>query len=88
MNVDVILGVNIDTEKWIYELRKKGAKNILVIDYDSENKWINEDVLYLSPNFAVEYIKKFNEINYYKSLCAYPGMNGKMATLYKNKKEK
>lgn len=84
MIVEVILGNNIDTTMWISDLKENEADYIIVIDYDYNNIFLEiEGVIYMSPTQAQEYIKKFDTINYYKSLYAYPGMQGKMSSLHK-----
>lgn len=88
MIVDVILGNNIDTLMWINELIENEADNIGVINYDCLEGFEEKNgVIYMSPAYAKEYIKKFDTVNFYKSLYCYPGMHGNMSFLYrKNKK--
>lgn len=81
---DVILGVNIDTNIWIRKLKENKVENIIVIDYECHGDLnIKEGVIYISPLNAISYLKQFDSINFYKSMYAYPGMNGKMSDLYK-----
>lgn len=87
MNVDVILGNNIDTAMWVRNLRENEAECIIVIDYEWKDEPLEiEDAVYMSPIHAQKYLKKFNTVNYYKSLYAYPGMQGNMSSLYKKDK--
>ena len=84
MIADVILGKNIDTEGWIFDLQKGLANNIFVVDYDhcGEPKSI-EGVTYTSSQDVHKLLRKFDSINYYKSLYGLPGMGGRMSSLYK-----
>lgn len=84
MIANIILGVNIDTEMWISELERESSENIIVIDYDYFGEPIlKNEVTYLSPCDAKSYLAKFDSLNFYKSVYAYPGMKGKMSSLYK-----
>lgn len=84
---NIILGKNIDTIMWIKNLKEMEAEQIIVIDYEHLGSFEEENgVLYMSPVYAKEYIKKFDSVNFYKSLYAYPGMQGKMSSLYKKDK--
>ena len=81
---DIILGNNIDTPMWIRDLQENEADCIIVVDYEQEHESIDiEGVIYMSSIQAQKYIKKFDTINYYKSLYAYPGMQGNMSSLHK-----
>lgn len=83
MIIDVILGNNIDTPMWIKDLKEIKADHIIVIDYDYREaiKEIN-GVNFMSPTSGKEYIKKFDAVNYYKSMYLYPGMQKYMSSLY------
>lgn len=84
MIVDVILGNNIDTLSWISELLRNHSYEIVVVDYDFYGEpFLHDGILYLSHLEAKEYLKKYQNLNFYKSLCAYPGMNGKMSLGFK-----
>lgn len=84
MIIDIILGNNIDTLMWITKLIENKAEYIGVIVYECfEGFEERNGVLYMSPTYAEEYIKKFDTVNFYKSLYAYPGMQGNMSSLYK-----
>lgn len=84
MIADVILGNTVDTNMWIDKLIKNKAGNIIVLDYDEiRDIKLRKDVVFLNPLNVKEYLKKFDRVNYYKSLYVYPGMNGKMSDLYK-----
>ena len=84
MIVDIILGNNIDTEMWICNLKAEGAENIVVINYEyNEELADKEGIMYLSPQQAQEYIRKFDTKNYYKSMYAFPGMHGNMSSLHR-----
>lgn len=86
MIADIILGNNIDTSIWITELRENGVDHIIVIDYDCSEAYTEKDhIIYISPFYAKKYIERFDTINFYKSLYAYPGMNGSMSSLYKRR---
>lgn len=86
MIADIILGNNIDTSIWITELREVGAEHIIIIDYDSSENYKEKDnIVYVTPCYAKKYMQKFDSINFYKSLYAYPGMNGSMSSLYKRR---
>lgn len=88
MIIDVILGKNIDTCMWINDLKKIKVDQIAVIDYESIVDFEEVDgVIFLSPSCAKKYLKKFDAINYYKSLYAYPGMNADMSSLFRKEKE-
>lgn len=84
MIADVILGITIDTQMWITDLKEQKSENIFVIDYEyfGEPK-ASEGVLYLSPLEAKKYFERFDSIFFYKAMYAYPGMSGKMSSLYK-----
>lgn len=87
MILDVILGNNIDTPMWIKDLQENEADCLIVVDYAFNNEPTEvEGVIYMSPIQAHRYIKKFDAVNYYKSLYAYPGMQGNMSSLYKKDK--
>lgn len=87
MIVDVILGKNIDTAMWISDLQKNDSDYIIVVDYEYENEPQDiEGIVYMSSIQAQKYIKKFDTVNYYKSLYAYPGMQGNMSSLHKKDK--
>ena len=84
MILDLILGRNIDTPQWVYNLKGIGADYIAVLDYDlAEDYEVIEDTTYISSNFAMKYIRDFDSVNYYKSLYGYPGMSGTMSSLQK-----
>lgn len=86
MIADIILGNNIDTIDWIHHLKGELADNILVLDYDNYGfPEIKEGVIFLSKYDIKSYITMFDYVNYYKSIYCYPGMNGKMSSLYKTK---
>ncbi|RNF39754.1 hypothetical protein [Planococcus salinus] len=84
MLADVVVGNNIDTPSWIAELQVIGAENIIVIDFEySGEPEFRKKVLYISATDAKKYLRKFESVCFYKTMCAYPGMGGKMSTLYK-----
>lgn len=85
MIADVILGKNIDTENWIFELQKGLANNIFVVDYDYHDKPEEciEGIIYVSPKDALKLLQNFDSINFYKSLYVLPGMGGQMSSLFK-----
>lgn len=83
MQINVILGVNVDTLAWIEKLQNLKEENIVVLDYHHQGKPIyREDILYLSPSDAKPLIMCFKNIKFYKSLSVYPGMAGKMSSLH------
>lgn len=78
MILDVILGRNIDTTMWIHYLKVNNADQIVVLDYDYFGVPKNLDgILYLSNSDTKNYLKKFDTVNFYKSIYAYPGMRNK-----------
>ena len=73
MIADVILGLTIDTNVWIDNLKKDSADNIFVVDYDYYGEPYSIDrVLYLSPLDASKVLRGFDSLNFYKSLFIYP----------------
>ena len=86
--LNVILGVNIDTPRWIESLQKDYADDIMVVDYDYfYEPEVRNGVTFMGPVDAKEYMKKFDSVNYYKSLYAYPGIKGRMSTFFKKSRE-
>lgn len=84
MIADVILGYNIDTQNWIEDLKFNDSDCIVVLDYDySGEPFYIDSILYISSLDIKKYLEKFDTINFYKSLYVYPGMSGKMSSLYK-----
>lgn len=84
MIADIILGITVDTEMWIYDLKKKNYDNIYVVDYDYFGEPIlKNEVIYISPIDAKVQFEKFDSKYFYKSLYAYPGMDGKFSSLKK-----
>lgn len=84
MDLNIILGNNIDTVIWINNLKENKANHIIVIDYDFDVELYDKKGIYfMSPRLAEEYIKKFKRVKFYKSMYAYPGMQGIMSSLYK-----
>ncbi|UJF26667.1 hypothetical protein [Planococcus sp. 107-1] len=82
MKANVILGVNIDTPKWINKLKKENCSNIIILDYDSAGEVnVKDGVLYIYEN-DIQILKKYDEIRYYKSLYVYPGFSGRMSQLF------
>ncbi|WP_422124326.1 hypothetical protein DHX103_05770 [Planococcus sp. X10-3] len=82
----IIIGNNIDTKMWIDHLVSVNAENIVVLDfdYDGKPKYI-KDVTFLSPIDIKNHYNEFDSFFFYKSLYAYPGMSGKMSSLFKDK---
>lgn len=79
---DVILGNTIDTKLWIEDLFNNEADHIIVLDYDFHGERYHKDnVLYISSLDLYEYIKKFDTVNYYKSLYAYPTISNYLTDL-------
>ena len=88
MMLDVILGITVDTPMWITNLREDFADDIIVVDYEYYYEpEVRDGVTYMSPRDAKEYMKKFDSVNYYKSMYVYPGMGGRMSSLFKKSKE-
>ncbi|PSL36234.1 hypothetical protein B0H99_10755 [Planomicrobium soli] len=86
MVADVILGVTIDTKMWIAELKIKNSDFIYVVDYEYFGEPVVRDkVVYISTIDAKKQLTKFSSINFYKSMYGYPGMSGKMSSLYKKR---
>lgn len=74
MIADIILGNNIDTNMWIYDLKKLKSENIGVLDYEYQGEAkIENNVYYFSITDARIYIEKFDTVNFYKSMYGYPG---------------
>lgn len=44
-------------------------------------------LLNMSPVDAKEYMKKFDSVNYYKSMYVYPGISGRMSDFFKKSRE-
>ncbi|MDQ0429420.1 hypothetical protein QOZ98_002248 [Planomicrobium stackebrandtii] len=87
MVAHIILGINIDTPFWISILKKQGIKNIFIFNYESQNNAELEsykDVTYIHQELAEKILQDFTDVVFYKSLYAFPGMNGQMSTLYKS----
>ena len=78
MIANIILGINIDTQMWINNLKLSKSDNIFILDYEyyGELNYRN-GITYISPLDAKEYFKKFDTLFYYKSIYIYPGMNGR-----------
>ncbi|MCM3609964.1 hypothetical protein M4S82_01790 [Planococcus sp. MERTA32b] len=73
MEANIILGRNMDTSYWILELKKSGASNINVLDYEYFGDPIQiDDVFYLSSHDLMEKIKSYDSRIYYKSLYIFP----------------
>lgn len=73
MILDVILGVTIDTEKWVRNLKENESDFIIVVDYTfHKEKYFINDVLYCSPLVARKYIEHYHSVNFYKSLYVLP----------------
>lgn len=86
MIADVILGRNIDTLSWIQHLKEENCDNLFVLDYDYFcEPEIIENVMYISALDLVDLLKKYDSVNFYKSMYVYPGMEGNMSTLYKKR---
>lgn len=84
MILDLILDNNVDTYQLIFDLKQIKAEHIAVLDYDFVGDYkILEGVIYISTLYAIEYIEKFDSVNYYKSLYVYPGLNGSMYSFFK-----
>ena len=84
MILDIILGVNMDTPMWIADLRSNCAEDIIVVDYDYYgDPEVRDGVTYMNPMDAHEYMKEFDSLNFYKSMYGYPGMDGRMSSLFK-----
>ena len=87
MILSVILGVTIDTPSWIEMLREDKADYITVVDYNYTGEPEQQgDVLYLSPEDAKVYMKKFDSVEFFTSFYCFPGMSGEMSSLYKGRK--
>lgn len=73
MNIDVILGMNIDTYKLFSILKSRKTNHIIVIDYDYfGHPKINSGIPIFSTNDSKEVIKRYETVTYYKSLYIYP----------------
>lgn len=84
MIADIILGNTIDNKDWIVKLQKLEADNIFLLDYDyfGEPRIVN-NITYISVLSMAVYLKKFDSINFYKSMYGFPGMSGNMSSLHK-----
>lgn len=78
MIANIILGINIDTQLWVSDLKLRKSDNIFILDYEyyGEPNYQN-GVTHISPLDAKECFKKFDTLFYYKSIYVYPGMNGR-----------
>ncbi|TWT01863.1 hypothetical protein [Planomicrobium sp. CPCC 101079] len=84
MIAHVILGITIDTKMWISVLKLQNSENIYVIDYEYFGEPIlSNEVIYISSLDAKKQLTKYDSISFYKSMYVYPGMDGKMSSLYK-----
>ncbi|MEK6189413.1 MAG: hypothetical protein N2A99_00270 [Carnobacterium alterfunditum] len=89
MIIDIILGNNIDTKIWIQELRGNGADEVIVVDYDSTEEYEEIDgTSYMTPNYAKNYIGKYDTKNYYKSMYIFPGMLSTMSSLRRSNNDR
>ncbi|MDN3427445.1 hypothetical protein [Planococcus notacanthi] len=72
----------------IKELKDYGADNIAVLDYDYLGDYEERrGATYISASYAPFYIKKFDSVNYYKSMYIYPGMSNSIASHLKKEEE-
>lgn len=86
MIFNIIIGNNVDTPMWIEYLVNLNAENIIVLDFDYIGEPQNiSGVKFISVNDIKDYYNLFDTFYFYKSLYAYPGMNGKMSSLFKDK---
>lgn len=75
MHLNVVLGNLIDSSICVKRLKDAGEEFIAVLDYDLEiDSFFENDVQYISPEYASKLINKFHSVRYYKSLYIYPGM--------------
>lgn len=69
MILDAILGKNIDILMWVKYLREGRVGYMIVIDYECKEETEEIDnIIYMSPNFAKEYIKNSIQL-YFINLC-------------------
>lgn len=88
MILSVILGVTVDTPMWIAHLRGSEADHIVVLDYEYMGEPEQRgNILYLSSLDAKIYMKKYDSVEFFKSLYGYPGMGGNMSSLYRSEKD-
>lgn len=75
MEINIILGVSIDTLLWVEILREQGKQCIMVLDYDltTDVNSIN-NITYISPRYAEKLSRENNSIMFYSSIYIYPGM--------------
>lgn len=85
MRLDIVLGINIDTNKWIKKIKSRNNSSlIVVIDFEHVgSSYIKGDVLYLSSKDGILLSRKSKEVYYYKSLYAYPLAGDTMNSLFK-----
>lgn len=75
--IDVILGFNIDTSKWIRDLKTNMSDQIVVLDYDYFGEpEMRDGVLYMSTFDIKDHLTNFDTVIFYKSMYLYPGMIG------------
>lgn len=87
MILSVILGITVDTPMWIAHLSESEADHIVVLDYDYMGEPEHRgNILHLSPLDAKIHMKKFDSVEFFKSLYGYPGMGGNMSSLYRSEK--
>lgn len=78
-NINIILGISIDTLDLVEELKNMGEECIVILDYDLtvDTTFVN-GLKYVSQDYAKRLIHSNRSIKFYKSINIYPGM-------YKNK---
>lgn len=85
MVLNVILGNDIGTLKWINNLKEKGEKYIIVLDYGKKDADYNKNnVIYTSPNEIKKHLYGCDKLVFYKSMYGFPGMGGQMSKLINN----
>lgn len=75
MHLNVVLGNIIDSLICVKRLKDAGEEFIVVLDYDLEiDNFFENNVQYISPEYASKLVNEFHSVKYYKSLYIYPGM--------------
>lgn len=87
MRLNIILGIDIDTNGWIKKIKAKNKDSlIIVVDFEYNGKpYIQNGVKFFSSKDGMNFAKKFEKVIYYKSLYAYPMIDWIICSILKNK---
>lgn len=74
MRLNIILGVNIDTNGWIKKIKAKNKDSlIIVVDFEYKGKpYIQDGTEVFSSKDGMNFARNFEKVIFYKSLYAYP----------------